>query len=325
MNLERPSTILGIMNNLRWNDKFICLKCANTKSIKGDDIYDKKCSKCKKNVSLTKYTAFEGLRFPIEKAYGIIETLIERSELDNKAKIIKKYKRNQSGRQGYELVDDPEEYRNPENISDEYEYLSISDLIMRSREREHKRSKKYNSVEEMEHLENRQGSPDIIETKEDTSKEKPIDKLLEEVNERWQPTVGMLAKKFELEENTIIKFLERITNRMRQVYRTEHVIPLNRLLEFITDYNYKNSRNKITVKYFLGLAMVPMVGEWKYGIAKIGDNRYGINMVEDGDGEWSVYRMTGSRNEHTYTFNFHERIEYGTQEWYDLFHINIDN
>ena len=322
MNLERPSVILDIMNDLRWTDKFICLKCGNTKSIKGDDIYDRKCSKCKKNVSLTKYTAFEGLRFPIEKAYGIIETLIERRELDSNAKVIKWYNRKNSGRQGYDLVNDPEEYRNPENISDKYEYLSLTDLVMRSKKREEKKNRKYNTVEEMEYKENRDGSADTTETEDDEFKEKPIEKLLEEINNRWRTTIGMLARKFEIEENTVTKFLEKISNRIRPSYKYEPANPLDNLIDYINDYSYRDGRT--TVKYFLGLAMVPMPREWKFGVMKDNGNLYGVNIVEKGEGEWSVYRMTVTHDKHSYTYHFHERIEYGTQEWYDLFHVNID-
>ena len=65
--------------------------------------------------------------------------------------------------------------------------------------------------------------------------------------------------------------------------------------------------------------MVPMIGEWKYGLLKLNNKFYSINLVEDGDGEWSVYRVTVSVRDHRYIFKARERIEYGTPEWYELF------
>ena len=323
MNLERPSTIYRIMNDLRWNDKFVCLKCGNTKAIKGDDIYDRKCSKCKKNVSLTKYTAFEGLRFPIEKAYGILETLVENAEFDGDAKVIKMYNRKHSGRQGYEIVEDKDEWQNPNNICDEYQYLSVVDLIMRSKQREEKRKRKFNTVEQMEYSENKNGKPEPTEISENEIKEdkfnKRIDKIIEEINNRWRPSIGSLAKRIELEENTVSKFLKNIDKRIRLVYEGEPGDPLTSILSFISTYNNENSRDKITVRYFLGMAMVPMIGEWKYGLLKLNNKFYSINLVEDGDGEWSVYRVTVSVRDHRYIFKARERIEYGTPEWYELF------
>lgn len=330
MKLERPSTILRILNDLKWSDRFVCLKCGNTKYIKGDGIYDRKCSKCKKNVSLYKYTAFEGLRFPIEKAYGILETLVEHTPMDVEAKVIKKYNRKHSGRQGYDLVDDPKEWQDPKNRSEEYEYLSINDIFERNRPKEKKKKLKQEKLEEIELTANRgdKNFDQIIEARNSSIKRvgsNTLDKLLEEIKNRWRPTIGMLAKKYELEENTVVKFLEKINFRMRGIYCDEPENPLQRILSQLEIDHYERGQNKrMNVIYFLGMAMVPIVGELKYGLAKINGKLCTIDTMEDSD-MWSIYRVTCSDDNHRYAFHIHEPYEYGTEEWCTLHNVNIDN
>lgn len=328
MNLESPSTILKMLNRLKWTDKFVCLKCGNDKYIKGDDLYDRKCSKCKKNVSLFKHTAFEGLRFPIEKAYGILETLVERAVFDTTAKVIKMYNRTHSGRQGYDLVDDPEEWRDPQNKSEAYEYVSLIDIIRRSKDRDEKRKQRYHTLEEIELAENRGKDFDIApkpDKKKRVSNPELIDEKIEEILNRWRPSIGMLAQKYELEENTVVKFLEKINLRLRSIYRGESDNPLERILSQLeNDYQENISNRQMSVTYFLGMAMVPLIGEWKYGLAKINGKGYTIEKINDYSNEWAICRATGSHDGVRYIFNTYECIEYGTDEWRELFNINTD-
>ena len=62
---------LRYLNNLKWQDGFQCKKCHNNKYFKGAKKFDRRCTKCGYNESLTAYTAFHGLKFPIQKAFYI--------------------------------------------------------------------------------------------------------------------------------------------------------------------------------------------------------------------------------------------------------------
>ena len=59
------------LNNLKWQGGFRCKKCQNNKYFKGAKKFDRRCTKCGYNESLTAYTAFHGLKFPIQKAFYI--------------------------------------------------------------------------------------------------------------------------------------------------------------------------------------------------------------------------------------------------------------
>ncbi len=58
--------------NLKWSDSFTCRKCGNHKSFEGANFFSRRCTKCGYDESVTAYTVFQGIRFPIEKAFYIV-------------------------------------------------------------------------------------------------------------------------------------------------------------------------------------------------------------------------------------------------------------
>lgn len=53
----------------KWENGYSCQKCGNTKSMNSADKYVKKCTKCTFPESVTAYTLFHGVRFPLPKAF----------------------------------------------------------------------------------------------------------------------------------------------------------------------------------------------------------------------------------------------------------------
>ncbi|MDF2457313.1 MAG: chromosome segregation ATPase [Cytophagaceae bacterium] len=59
------------LEELKWQDGFVCKKCGNDTYVAGDKVFARKCKKCKYNESVTTNTLFQGVKFPIEKAFYI--------------------------------------------------------------------------------------------------------------------------------------------------------------------------------------------------------------------------------------------------------------
>ncbi|MFN3405044.1 MAG: 7TM diverse intracellular signaling domain-containing protein [Cytophagaceae bacterium] len=58
------------LNDLKWGkNEFKCRKCGNSKYIEGTKQFSRKCTRCGYPESVTAYTLFHGLRFPIDKAF----------------------------------------------------------------------------------------------------------------------------------------------------------------------------------------------------------------------------------------------------------------
>ncbi|MBX2946157.1 MAG: transposase [Cyclobacteriaceae bacterium] len=59
------------LENLKWENGFSCKKCGNEKFFNGAAKFARRCSRCGYNESITAFTIFQGLKFPIEKAFYI--------------------------------------------------------------------------------------------------------------------------------------------------------------------------------------------------------------------------------------------------------------
>lgn len=64
-------TCYQFLEKLKWSEDFKCRKCKNEKSFSGPKKFSKRCTKCGYNESITAYTLFKNLKFPIEKAFYI--------------------------------------------------------------------------------------------------------------------------------------------------------------------------------------------------------------------------------------------------------------
>ena len=283
MSLKNEERILRELNELKWADgQFICVKCGNKNYNKGEETYSRRCSnsKCKRDVTFKKYTAFEGLRFPIEKAYGILETIVSRASLDPHKKVIKV-------KLGWGVKYLDNDFLEEDKLmGDKTELISLLEYKKRA---------------------------EATHTGANVLNEK-----LQQLTSAYLPSIGRLAKKFELEENTVLKFILKIRHRIKADYRGSSDSFIGEIVDYI-NYN----QQKRTLSHLLGMAMVPLVGEWKYGLKKIKGKAYGIKPIDENEGPWAIYRITGTHDGHTYKYTYHEEVSYGSDEWYDLFGENV--
>jgi two-component system, sensor histidine kinase LadS len=59
------------LENLKWERSFQCRKCGNEKYFDGAQKFSRRCTRCGYNESITSYTIFHSIKFPIEKAFYI--------------------------------------------------------------------------------------------------------------------------------------------------------------------------------------------------------------------------------------------------------------
>jgi two-component system, sensor histidine kinase LadS len=59
------------LENLKWEKDFRCRKCGNEKYFPGSQKFSRRCTRCGYNESITAFTIFHSIKFPIEKAFFI--------------------------------------------------------------------------------------------------------------------------------------------------------------------------------------------------------------------------------------------------------------
>jgi hypothetical protein len=59
------------LETLKWENGFNCRKCENEKYFNGAQKFARRCTRCGYNESITSYTIFHSIKFPIEKAFYI--------------------------------------------------------------------------------------------------------------------------------------------------------------------------------------------------------------------------------------------------------------
>jgi hypothetical protein len=59
------------LESLKWEKSFQCRKCGNEKFFDGAQKFARRCTRCGYNESITTFTIFHGIKFPIEKAFYI--------------------------------------------------------------------------------------------------------------------------------------------------------------------------------------------------------------------------------------------------------------
>jgi hypothetical protein len=59
------------LEDLKWQAGFTCRKCGNNKYFDGAQKFARRCTRCGYNESITAYTVFHSIKFPIDKAFYI--------------------------------------------------------------------------------------------------------------------------------------------------------------------------------------------------------------------------------------------------------------
>ena len=80
--------ILEELSEYKWPGIYCCSKCGNESYMPGKKAYSRRCKQCKYEESLMKFTAFEGLRFPLEKAYRILQRIVKTAYVNPEANIV---------------------------------------------------------------------------------------------------------------------------------------------------------------------------------------------------------------------------------------------
>ena len=65
------SVCMELLGKLKWEDGFVCSKCGNTNSCRGKSSFSRRCTKCKKEESVTAQTLFHRCKIPLQKAFEI--------------------------------------------------------------------------------------------------------------------------------------------------------------------------------------------------------------------------------------------------------------
>jgi hypothetical protein len=64
------------LDNLKWEKGYHCRKCGNGKYFDGTKKFARRCTKCGYNESITAYTIFHSIKFPIEKAFYLAYLIV---------------------------------------------------------------------------------------------------------------------------------------------------------------------------------------------------------------------------------------------------------
>ena len=75
-----PSACLRYLEEFKWGNGFECRHCNNPKSAKGPKLFTRRCSKCGHIDSATAGTIFQGIKFPLDKAFFIAYNAITKHE-----------------------------------------------------------------------------------------------------------------------------------------------------------------------------------------------------------------------------------------------------
>lgn len=224
--------IMEKLSRYKWGDKYVCRRCGNTDYIEGKQPFSRRCRKkgCGYDESLLKNTALQGLRFSIEKAYLILCEMVKFCNPDHDVKTI--WAGDVRRKIDRELGIN---YRNEKDY--ENDMISYNGIF--------KKDEKW------------------LISEADQKK----------LSMRWYKerkiTFASLARKYELEENTIAKLFDKLNARISIEEYDLSWPPFNRVLQFIDGF----SLHKL-----LGFIMMPLGNGWKWGEKKVGDKWYIIDV-----------------------------------------------
>jgi hypothetical protein len=64
-------TGIELLSNIKWEKGFVCSKCGSTNYCKGKGELSRRCTRCKKEESVTAHTIFHRCKIPINRAMEI--------------------------------------------------------------------------------------------------------------------------------------------------------------------------------------------------------------------------------------------------------------
>ena len=78
------------LETFKWEKGFRCHKCGNEKYFDGVKKFSRRCSRCGYSESITAYTIFHGLKFPIEKAFYVAYLSVAKKNTDTLSNLAQK-------------------------------------------------------------------------------------------------------------------------------------------------------------------------------------------------------------------------------------------
>lgn len=355
--------LIKTLADLKWKDGFACRKCghnlykAGTKTEGG-----RKCKKCDTEESLKRYTVFDNSKIPLEKAYDLIKYMVKICRLNENEKWFK------AASLAEDEEKDQFEQRLTlsefvKRMNDRIEVIKVRidnldtamekwfkevDKNMQTYQKEYKSKTEFNNAKLFKPL--RIMATKKAELDEEITYPQFLEKAIE-VRHRLKlilegqenslerralkyfrtkkPTIASLAKKFELEENTVRGLMKKLYERLNCFYRFDSSLEMNGNEDQYNDVVKIFQDSKYSFNDFLGLFMFPFTEPFVNGETRIDRKWY---RIDEWNGDWflrQIHFVKKDSNEKTITYyNKPEEEEYicTNPEDYDgsLFIISIN-
>lgn len=72
---------LEILSRSKWKDGFICRHCGNTNYCKGNAPLSRRCTKCKREESVTAHTTFHRCKVPMKDAFKMAYLICQDTDI----------------------------------------------------------------------------------------------------------------------------------------------------------------------------------------------------------------------------------------------------
>jgi len=69
--IPNEEVALELLSEIKWKNGFVCLKCGSTNYCRGKSALSHRCTRCKKEESVTAHTIFHRCKIPINQAMEI--------------------------------------------------------------------------------------------------------------------------------------------------------------------------------------------------------------------------------------------------------------
>lgn len=314
--------LIKTLADIKWKDGFVCRKCghnfykAGTKTEGG-----RKCRKCDTEESLKRYTVFDNSKIPLEKACNLFEYLVKKCFIDEeerwfkpgslaykdekdqfeqrltalefvtrkneRIKIINRkinnldsYMERWSSEIGKNIESYKEKHPTSESFQNETRFTPIPRMMPT-----HDETKNGISYKEFLSRANtaRHKLQLILEGHENS-----MDRRLKKYLRTKKPGLALLARKFDLEENTIAAFMKKIHERFKcldgfrpYVDEISKVSHHDDILQFLHESKY-------IFKDYLNLFMFPVIGTLVNGEVYLDRKWYKLDY---NNGDWQLRQI----------------------------------
>jgi hypothetical protein len=258
--------LLRQLSLYKWKDGYRCHKCGNENYKKGKTSHSRRCTDraCDYDESVIHFTIFEGIKFPVTKAYGIVEYFVNSCFLDHDERALEKgLRRKETGAE-----------RGIEDLYNAGEAISVNDLMVEY-------------VAAQANVPKSPKDPAGYQRKLYEISELYSDKLRDYYESR-KPKVAELSQIFMVEENTVNKLLKKLYQRMRMIDTRDSDYNYDK--EFIDYLVSQFNEVKDAFSKFLPYFMLPLPVPLVKGTVRMHGKWYWLD-----ERNWELDVMTFSR------------------------------